>query len=134
GMFKYLKRHTSIPVPEIYDCGFIEDGPWYVMMERLPGRVQTEMASFNRLTQAQLMQVEEQKAAHFAEAASLRFNEIGSVTATGETGPLLQKYCDRCNRAGSTWCGDCPGQFIGPYRSTEKYMRYLVNPRKWDWL
>lgn len=109
---RYLKQHTSLPVPEIYDQDLDPDnevGAAFVLMERLPGRPLHR--SWDGLTLDDKKRVLSQIASVIVQLGSLRFDRIGCLTADG-IGPIIN---------------DCYKSPQGPFNSTLDYLQSFVS-------
>ncbi|KAF4459678.1 Aim9p [Fusarium albosuccineum] len=109
---RYLKQHTSIPVPEIYyeDLDPVNEvGAAFVLMERLPGRhlykIWDDLSLDNK--KAALSEI----ASVMVQFASLRFDQIGCLTQGG-IGPIVSP------------CYEVPK---GPFDSTLAYLESFVS-------
>jgi len=110
---RYLKRRTSIPVPEIYYYDLDPDngiGAPLVLMERMPRR---HLSSFwDNLSLDGKKSVLSQIAAMIVQLASLKFNQIGSLEdENGSVGPVISP---------------CLNPPKGPFHSTAEYMRSFI--------
>ncbi len=86
---KYVREHTTIPVPEIYHVNFDQQndvGASYVIMERMPG--QRLYTIWEGLSTEHKIAVMEQIADVLAQLSNLKFDKIGSFNLNGEIGPL----------------------------------------------
>ncbi|KAL2671330.1 hypothetical protein Neosp_013912 [[Neocosmospora] mangrovei] len=110
---RYVKQHTSIPVPEVYYQDLDPDndiGAAFVLMEKLPGRHLYKIwdgLSLNH-KKAALSQI----ASIIVKFSSLRFNKIGCLTENG-IGPIISP------------CHDSPQ---GPFSSTLQYLESFISP------
>lgn len=87
---QYVRRHTSIPVPQIYLVDYNENhvvGAPFVLMERLDGRPLCK--AWAELTLEHKKSVIGQLAHVLGQLAELQFDSIGSLKADGTLGPLL---------------------------------------------
>lgn len=110
---RYLKQHTSIPVPEIYheDLDPENDvGAAFVLMERLPGRHLYKTWDDMSLDKKKVAVSE--IASIIVEFASLRFDKIGCLTQDG-LGPILSP---------------CYKESQGPFDSTLTYLESFISP------
>ena len=86
---KYVRHHTSIPVPETYFETFDPTntvGAAFVLTERIPG---TYLYTFwYELTIDQKVDVMGQIADVLAQLSTLKFDKIGSLNMSGTVGPL----------------------------------------------
>ncbi|SMR48276.1 unnamed protein product [Zymoseptoria tritici ST99CH_1E4] len=111
----YVRKHTSIRVPEIY---FINCNPQhvvgaaFVLMEKLPGR--HLYCFWEKLGLKHKLAVVEAIAGVLAQLMKLEFDSIGSMTAGGEIGPL----CDMAYPE-SEWDR-------GPFSTTLDYLLSFV--------
>ncbi|KAH6844687.1 kinase-like domain-containing protein [Chaetomium sp. MPI-CAGE-AT-0009] len=115
---QYLKRFSSIPVPEIYYYDLDPDndiGAPVVLMERMPGRHLNKI--WDDLWLESKKSVLSQIASVIAQLSSLKFNQIGSLDEHG-VGPLISTCFDRPK---------------GPFHSTYEYMQsFLPAPKLSD--
>ena len=109
---RYIRSHTSIPLPDIYFHDFDENneiGAQFMLMERLPG------IPFSQLRDH--LQLDDKKAVVtdianvLIELATLKFEEIGCLRPGGSVGPLLY----RNRRSGRLTS-------LGPFTSTTDYL------------
>lgn len=87
---EYVRKHTSVPVPEIYFVNHNENhvvGAPFVLMERLEGQPLCKV--WAELTLEHKKSVIGQLAHVLGQLAELRFDSIGSLKADGTLGPLL---------------------------------------------
>lgn len=108
---KYLKKHSAIPVAEIYHYDLSPDndiGASFVLMQRLPGRHLYK--SWDGLSLNHKKLVLSQIASLVAQFAALSFDKIGCLTDQG-MGPIISPCLE-------------PPQ--GPFRSTLNYLRAFV--------
>ncbi|KAL8387107.1 hypothetical protein RB595_010151 [Gaeumannomyces hyphopodioides] len=108
---QYLKRFSSIPVPEIYYYDLDPDndiGAPVVLMERMPGQHLNKIWDDLSLDSKKLAL--SQIASVVAQLSSLKFDQIGSLDEHG-IGPVISP------------CFDHPK---GPFRSTYEYMRSFL--------
>ncbi|KAI8713022.1 hypothetical protein NCS52_01245300 [Fusarium sp. LHS14.1] len=110
---RYIKQHTSIPVPEIYYRDLDPDneiGAAFVLMEKLPGRhlykIWDDLSLDHK--KAALSEI----ASIVVKLSSLRFNKIGCLTENG-IGPIISP------------CYDSPQ---GPFTSTLQYLESFISP------
>jgi aminoglycoside phosphotransferase (APT) family kinase protein len=112
---RYLKRFTSIPVPEIYYYDLDPDndiGAPVVLMERMPGRHLNKI--WDDLSLDSKKSALSQIASVVVQLSSLKFDQIGSLDELG-VGPIISP------------CFDYPK---GPFHSTYEYMQsFLPAPR-----
>jgi aminoglycoside phosphotransferase (APT) family kinase protein len=112
---QYLKRFSSIPVPEIYDYDLDSDndiGAPIVLMERMPGRHLNKI--WDDLSLDSKKSTLSQIASVLVQLSSLKFDRIGSLDEHG-VGPLISP------------CFDSPR---GPFHSTYEYIRsFLPAPK-----
>ncbi|KAH6953010.1 kinase-like domain-containing protein [Fusarium avenaceum] len=110
---RYLKQHTSIPVPEIYlqDLDPENDvGAAFVLMERLPGRHLYKTWDDMSLDKKKVAVSE--IASIIVQFASLGFDKIGCLTQDG-LGPILSP---------------CYKEPQGPFDSTLTYLESFISP------
>lgn len=110
---RYLKQHTSIPVPEIYYQDLNPDndiGAAFVLMERLPGRHLYK--TWDGLSLDQKKVALSEIASVIVQFASLRFDKIGCLFEGG-IGPIISP------------CYDSPQ---GPFDSTVRYLQSFASP------
>ncbi|KAL6918797.1 hypothetical protein FSHL1_002791 [Fusarium sambucinum] len=110
---RYLKQHTSIPVPEIYHQDLDPEntvGAAFVLMERLPGRHLYKTWDDMSLEKKKVAVSE--IASIIVEFASLRFDEIGCLTQDG-LGPILSP---------------CYKEPQGPFDSSLTYLESFISP------
>ncbi|KAK7424017.1 hypothetical protein QQX98_000627 [Neonectria punicea] len=110
---RYLKQHTSIPVPEIYYQDLDPDnevGAAFVLMERLPGRHLYK--TWDELSLSHKKVALSEIASVITQFASLRFDKIGCLTEGG-IGPIISP------------CNESPS---GPFHSTLDYLQSFVSP------
>jgi aminoglycoside phosphotransferase (APT) family kinase protein len=108
---QYLKRFSSIPVPEIYYYDLDPDndiGAPVVLMERMPGRHLNKI--WDDLPLDSKKSALSQIASVIVQLSSLKFDQIGSLDEHG-VGPLISP------------CFDHPK---GPFNSTSEYMQSFV--------
>lgn len=89
---QYVSRHTTIPVPEIYFVNHNHNhvvGAAFVLMERVPGTILWDL--WNELSFSHKKSVLTQIAGVATQLASLKFDQIGSLTTSGGIGPLFQQ-------------------------------------------
>lgn len=87
---EYVRKHTSIPVPQIYFVNHNENhvvGAPFVLMQRLEGQALCEI--WTELTLEHKKSVICQLAHVLGQLAELKFDSIGSLKADGTLGPLL---------------------------------------------
>jgi hypothetical protein len=87
---EYVRKHTSIPVPQIYFVNHNENhvvGAPFVLMERLEGQPLCKI--WTGLTLEHKKSVIGQLAHVLGQLAELKFDSIGSLKADGTLGPLL---------------------------------------------
>ncbi|KAH7175377.1 kinase-like domain-containing protein [Dactylonectria macrodidyma] len=109
---RYLKRHTSIPVPEIYYQDLDpenEVGAAFVLMEKLPGRHLYK--TWDDLSLDHKKAVLTEITLVITQFASLRFDKIGSLT-NNWIGPVVSP------------CYESPK---GPFDSTLEYLQSFVS-------
>ena len=112
---RYLKRFSSIPVPEIYyyDLDPNDIGAPVVLMERIPGRHLNKI--WDDLPLDSKKSAISQIASVVAQLSSLKFDQIGSLDEHGGVGPIISPCFDRPKR---------------PLHSTCEYMQsFLPAPR-----
>ncbi|KAM5349652.1 hypothetical protein ACJ41O_006157 [Fusarium nematophilum] len=110
---RYLKKHTSIPVPEIYYQDLHHDnevGAAFVFMEKLPGRHLYK--SWDDLSLDHKKVALEEIASIVTQFAALHFNQIGCLTDSG-IGPIVSP------------CYESPQ---GPFNSILDYLQSFVSP------
>ncbi|KIL90360.1 hypothetical protein FAVG1_06091 [Fusarium avenaceum] len=110
---RYLKQHTSIPVPEIYLQDLDPEnnvGAAFVLMERLPGRHLYKTWDDMSLDKKKVAVSE--IASIIVQFASLRFDKIGCLTQDG-LGPILSP---------------CYKEPQGPFDSTLHYLESFISP------
>ena len=122
---EYVRRHTAIPVPEIYHTHLMCNGPGcvgapFVLLERMPGKSLCRMwwtMSFEHKKTAVA-----QMAGVAAQLGALRFDHIGSLTdASGNVGEMVHAaLCNRSQRAE-------PAR--GPFRTVEEYLNFFIDER-----
>ena len=86
----YVRKHTQIPVPEIYFVNHNENhvvGAAFVLMERIEGVRLFEL--WGDLSMEHRISVITQVARIVNELAGLQFDRIGSLTVDGTVGPLV---------------------------------------------
>ncbi|KAJ7084643.1 kinase-like domain-containing protein [Mycena belliarum] len=87
---KYVRKHTTIPVPEVYHAVSTADNPVgarYMIMQRIPGR--PLISQWMRFSAEERRRVVEQLADFQAQLLTLEFPTIGCLTdADGTVGPL----------------------------------------------
>ncbi len=108
---RYLKRFSSIPVPEIYYYDLDPDndiGAPVVLMERMPGRHLNKI--WDDLSLDSKKSALSQMASVVAQLSSLKFDQIGSLDEHG-VGPIISP------------CFDHPK---GPFHSTSEYMQSFL--------
>ncbi|CZT16042.1 uncharacterized protein RCC_01882 [Ramularia collo-cygni] len=113
----YVRRHTTIPVPEIFFVNFNPDhvvGAAFVLMEKLPGRHLYK--TWEELRPAHMYAVIEQIADVMAQLCKTNFNSIGSLDVNGEIGPLQSL----------TYSHEERGR--GPFQNTTDYMTSFLHP------
>ena len=110
---RYLKRFSSIPVPEIYYYSLDPNdiGAPFVLMERMLGRHLNKI--WGDLSLDGKRSVVSQIASVVAKLASLKFDRIGSLDEHGGIGPMISP------------CFDHPK---GPFHSTCEYMQSFLPP------
>ncbi|KAK4619484.1 hypothetical protein CLAFUW4_11435 [Fulvia fulva] len=115
---RYVKKHTSIPVPEVYFVNYNSDhvvGAPFILMELLEGvalqKIWHDLSLDHK--KAVISQVADVK----AQLASLKFDVIGSLTESG-IGPSRENGFDAY----------CDG--IGPYKMIEEYFYGLMDVSK----
>lgn len=109
---RYLRRFSSIPVPEIYYCDLDLDnsiGAPVVLMERMSGRHLNKI--WDTLALDGKKSALSEIAAVVAQLSSLKFDQIGSLDEDG-VGPLVSP------------CFDQPK---GPFSSSFEYMRSFIS-------
>lgn len=87
---EYVRTHTQIPVPEIYFVNhnrYHVVGAAFVLMERMEGFRLNDI--WYELSTQHQFSVLEQLADMIEQLAGLRFAQIGSLTAGGKVGPLV---------------------------------------------
>ncbi|KAK3712960.1 hypothetical protein LTR37_008845 [Vermiconidia calcicola] len=112
---KYVRQHTTIPVPETYFVNFDPThavGSAFVLMERMQGI--HLYAIWEKLNTDQRFAVVEQIADVLAQLASLKFEKIGSINIHGEVGPLQSHAIPPTSSA------------RGPFSSVADYMLSFV--------
>ncbi|KAM0340595.1 hypothetical protein ACHAPU_010432 [Fusarium lateritium] len=112
---RYLKQHTSIPVPEIYYQDLDPENKVaaaFVLMERLPGRHLYK--SWDDMSLDKKKVAVSDIASVIVQFAALRFEKIGCLTQDG-IGPILSP------------CYDVPR---GPFDSTLTYLESFISPDK----
>lgn len=110
---RYLKKHTKLPIPEIYyhDLSPYNDvGAPFSLMEKLPGRHLYSM--WDDLSIDHKKKALSSVASIIVQLSSLRFDKIGSLTEDG-FGPIINPCLE-------------PAQ--GPFNSTVEYLRAFVSP------
>lgn len=88
---EYVRKHTKIPVPEIYFTNFNPNhviGAAFVLMERIPGK--HLYWAWDHLSTEHKKGVLEQIADVMIQLASLKFDTIGSLRPDGKMGPYLR--------------------------------------------
>jgi len=109
---RYIKQHTSIPVPEIYYQDLNPKngvGAAYVLMERLPGRHLYK--SWDDMSLDHKRVALSEIASVIAQLTSLEFDQIGCLTQNG-LGPIINP-CFETSR--------------GPFSSTLEYLQSFVS-------
>jgi len=87
---EYVRTHTQIPVPEVYFVNHNSNhvvGAAFVLMERMEGSRLNDI--WYELTTEHQLSVLEQLAQMLEQLAGLHFDQIGSLTAGGKVGPLV---------------------------------------------
>ncbi|CAM1502466.1 Fc.00g044500.m01.CDS01 [Cosmosporella sp. VM-42] len=110
---RYLKQHTSIPVPEIFYQDLDpenEIGAAFVLMERMPGRHLYK--TWDDLSLDDKKVALSEIATVITQFASLQFDMIGCLTESG-IGPIISP------------CYKSPQ---GPFQSTLEYLQSFVSP------
>jgi len=108
---RYLRRQTSIPVPEVYYEDLDPDndvGASFVLMEKMPGRHLYKI--WDDMSLEQKKSALSQVAGVVVQLASLRFDRIGCLSEDG-VGPLVSP------------CFEDP---VGPFESTLQYLQAFV--------
>ena len=112
----YVRKHTSIPVPETYFVNFDPThavGAPFVLMERMEGKHLYYI--WDELTLDHKLAVMTQIADVLVQLAHLIFEKIGSLNLSGEVGPLQN----------ATIPQDEPGR--GPYSTTNEWTLSFVD-------
>jgi hypothetical protein len=108
---RYIKSHTTIPIPEVYFHDFDASntvGAQYMFIERLSGRPLDHV--WEQLSLDHKKSIVANMANIFVQLSALKFDSIGSLKAGGEIGPLL------CRAAAGTSL-----RITGPFTSTLDY-------------
>lgn len=107
---QYVAQHTSIPVPEIYYVNHNHNhvvGAAFVLMEHLPGTSLWEL--WDELSISHKKAALSQVAGVAVQLASLKFDRIGSLTTSGDIGPLFQHGSSArngpCDTLAEMFCG-----------------------------
>jgi hypothetical protein len=111
---RHIRQHTTIPVPEIYHYDPDPDneiGAPFQLMERLPGLPLCKIWDWLALEHRKLVLA--QIASVIAQLASLKFNQIGSLTEDGSIGPLQSPIHPHPK---------------GPFPSTLAYLSSYIDP------
>ena len=91
---KYVRRHSGLPVPEIYLVNFNPNhavGAAFTLMERIPGSHLYNIWDDLKLEHKKA--VLKQLADVIVQLASLKFDVIGSLKIDGKNGALIE-YCE----------------------------------------
>ncbi|KAF7192352.1 Altered inheritance of mitochondria protein 9, mitochondrial [Pseudocercospora fuligena] len=108
---EYVRKHTNIPVPEVYFVNHNDNhvvGAEFAVMEYLPGQSLAVQRAYEMPFEHKKA-VLEQLADVYVQLSKLKFDVVGSLTATG-IGPIQDREYGE----------DSSGQ--GPYSSFEQYM------------
>lgn len=87
---EYVRKHTSIPVPEIFLVNYNENhvvGAPFVFMEKIRGMKMFDV--WDGLSTEHKLSIIAQTAGIVGQLAGLHFDQIGSLTGDGTVGPLL---------------------------------------------
>lgn len=112
---RHVRRHTSIPVPEIYHEEYDANnavGAAYLLMEKLPGTL--FHALWDDLSLEEQKSVISQVASVVVELASLRFDQIGSLTEDG-LGPVINQSYKSPQ---------------GPFQTTQEFLSSFISPHR----
>lgn len=114
---KYVREHTTIPVPEIYFINLNPEhvvGAAFVLMEKLPGKHLYKY--WDHLSTPHKLEVVEQLAGVVAQLCKLTFDSIGSLNSNGEMGPVQDlSYSPEENGR-------------GPFNNTLEYFTSFLHP------
>ncbi|KJX92365.1 hypothetical protein TI39_contig5864g00011 [Zymoseptoria brevis] len=116
---KFVRRHTSIPVPETYFTNLNPEhvvGAAFVLVEKMPGKDLYEM--WNTTSLEHKIAIIGQVAGVVHQLSMLKFDKIGSLNANGEVG-LLDN---------SAYSNDAHSR--GPFATTTNYLKSFVQPRE----
>jgi len=114
---RYIKSHTSIPIPDVYSYDFDANnaiGAQFMLIERLPGVPLNQVWDQLHIDDKKSIMSDIAKA--LVELSSLRFDKIGFLNADGHIGPLLYPLCN--GQAAAT----------GPFTSTIDYFVSFLLP------
>jgi len=119
---EYVRLHTSIPVPEVYQYDFDvrnSVGAQFILMERKPGHHLYKL--WDKLSLEHKKIAMSEIACVIAELSKLKFEDIGSLTTGGRVGPLVYRMGD--GQDGEKTCT------AGPFESTLEYLLHFLNLR-----
>ena len=86
---KYVREHTTLPVPEVYFVNFDPThvvGAPFMLMERMPGVSMYDI--WDQIEEEHEVALIKQVADVLAELSKLQFDKIGSINIHGEVGEL----------------------------------------------
>jgi hypothetical protein len=108
---KYVREHTTLPVPEVYFVNFDPThvvGAPFMLMQRMPGVSMYDI--WDQIEEEHEFSLIKQVADVLAELSKLKFDKIGSINIHGEVGELHSRAVFRGSPA------------RGPFDSLADYM------------